>query len=970
MAQTYGFDLVQERDVEEINSHVRLYRHRKTGAELLSVENNDENKCFAISFATPPDASDGIAHILEHSVLAGSRKYPVKDPFAELLKGSMASFINAFTFPDKTMYPVASTNLADFYNLVDVYLDAVFYPLISPETLQQEGWHYELEGDEFSLTYKGVVFNEMKGAYSSPDSVLGRFSQQYLFPDTAYGFDSGGDPAVIPTLTYKKFKHFHSTYYHPSNARIYFWGDDDPGERLRLMDEYLRDFEAIDVDSSVALQTSFDEPRRVTMGYDAGDDADKKGMISVDWLLPEGADTELTTAFNILETAILGKSGSPLRKALIDSGLGEDLANTGFSNGLRQMTFSVGMKGIDPADAGKVEQLILDTLQQLADEGIDPAAIEAAVNSTEFAMRELNTGGFPRGLALSIGAVTRWLHGRDPIDALAFSKPLATVKARLENGEKLLENLIREHILSNPHRSTLVLEPDATVKAQREADERGQLDAAREQMTADDLEQIKVSAAKLLELQNTPDSPENLAKVPSLGLEDLNEQIRTVAQAEQTVAGVTTYTHDQPTNGIVYLDVGFNLKTVPQDLLSYVSLFSRALVEMGTQKQSFVELQQRIGSKTGGIGPSRLSAKMRDREESIFWLFLRGKATVENTGDLLDIMRDIVLTANFDDKDRFKQIVMRAKAGKESGLIPGGHSVVMSRLNAHFHTEGWFDEMQGGVQFLFFLRDLLARIETDWDSVLAALNGIREHLLTKNGLIVNATVEADNWGQVEPALADFIDSLPVGSGALQTWEPTLLSGAEGLTLPAQVNYVGQGANLFDLGYTLHGSAHVIVKSLSRGYLWNRVRLQGGAYGAFARFSATTGLFKFASYRDPNLMRTLEVYAEAAEHLRTLEMDQVELTKAIVGMIGDMDAYKLPDAKGWGAFVRHLTGYTDEKRQQIRDEVLSTTVQHYRQFGEVLTEFNAAARTVVLGAPDAISEANETLTDKMAITRVL
>lgn len=401
MTTNHGFDLLRDQAIPELNTTARLYRHRRTGAQVLSLENGDEYKTFGITFGTPPTDSTGLPHIMEHAVLCGSRKYPVKEPFVELLKGSLKTFVNAFTFPDKTMYPLASQNLQDFYNLIDVYLDAVFCPNLTPQTLQQEGWHYELDGPDAPLVYKGVVFNEMKGAYSDPDNLLERTIQQSLFPDTTYGVDSGGDPAVIPDLTYEQFKQFHDTYYHPSNALMFFYGDDPPGERLRLVDAFLQDFDQLEVGFHVALQPPFDAPRRFDFGYAVGEEngaESKKGYVTVNWVLSENTDPEAMLAFSILNHILIGTPASPLRKALFDSGLGEDLAGTGFEPDLRQMTFSTGLKGIAVGDAGQVETLIFDTLAELAAYGIETDMVEAAVNTVEFARRENNTGSFPAGV--------------------------------------------------------------------------------------------------------------------------------------------------------------------------------------------------------------------------------------------------------------------------------------------------------------------------------------------------------------------------------------------------------------------------------------------------------------------------------------------------------------------------------------------------------------------------------------------
>jgi Zn-dependent M16 (insulinase) family peptidase len=974
MTVIHGFELVREQDIPEINTRARIFRHVRTGAELISMENDDTNKVFGITFATPPTDSTGLPHILEHAVLCGSRKYPVKDPFIQLAKGSLNTFLNAMTFADKTTYPVASQNLQDFYNLIDVYLDAVFYPRITPEILQQEGWHYELESADEPLTFKGVVFNEMKGAFSSPDGVLARWSQQALFPDTVYGVESGGDPKHIPDLTYDQFRQFHQTYYHPSNAKIWFYGDDDPETRLRLIDEFIAGFDRLNVQPEMDLQPRFAEPRTVRLGYAAEEDEDGEGggktLLTVNWLLTENTNPEETLGLNMLEHILLDTPASPLRKALIDSGLGEDLTGGGIDEQVREMYFSAGLKGIEAEDAPKVEALIFDTLAKLAEEGIDPEMIEASVNTVEFSLREYNTGGFPRGLAMMISALTTWLYGHDPLAPLAFEAPLNAIKARLAAGEKYFEGLIGKYLLNNPHRVTVILEPDPTVRERDEAEERARLDAVRAAMTEGDVAAVIENTEKLRLMQETPDTPEDLAKIPMLRLEDLDKQGQTIPSEQITVHGVPLLYHDLFTNGIAYFDLGLNLKVLPQEYLPYVGLFSRGLLEMGTQTEDYVKLSQRIGRKTGGLRPSSFVSTVHDGENTTAWLFLRGKGTMSQTQDLLDIMRDILLTVNFDNPERFLQIALESKAGKESGLVPGGHGVVNGRLKAQFSESDWVSEQMGGVSYLFFVRDLIKRIESNWPAVLAVLEDMRQLLVNRNTMIANVTLDAANWALFQPQVEQFIAALPTESGDLALWTPQRGPANEGLTIPAQVNYVGKGARLYDHGYTMHGSALVIRGFLNTAYLWEKVRVQGGAYGGFATFDRHTGVFSFLSYRDPNLLETLANYDAAARYLRELELHPDELTKSIIGTIGSIDAYQLPDAKGFTALVRHLTGTTDAEHQQIREEVLGTTAAHFRQFADALEAVKAHGQVFVLGSADAIQKANSELNGLMQVTKVL
>ena len=963
----FGFTLIKSQAIPELNTRARLFRHTRTGAELLSLENDDENKVFGITFRTPPADSTGLPHIMEHAVLCGSRKYPVREPFVELIKGSLKTFLNAFTYPDKTCYPVASQNLADFYNLIDVYIDAVLHPLIPPETLQQEGWHYELEHPQAELNFKGVVFNEMKGVYSSPDNLLGRCSQRALFPDNPYAHDSGGDPRAIPDLTYAQFKRFHATYYHPSNARLFFYGDDDPAERLRRIDASLSEFAPLAVDSQVPLQPRRAQPWRARIPYDAGaaadGDAAPKGYVTTNWLLPETLDPQVTLALNILAYILIGTPASPLRKALIDSGLGEDLAGGGIQDDLRQMVFSTGLKGLaagpdhQVAAAEQVEALILQTLQALAQAGIEPEMLAAALNTVEFRLRENNTGSFPRGLLLMLRALSTWLYGGDPLAPLAFAAPLAAIKARLAAGEPYFEALIKQHLLDNPHRATVILYPDPALRAREDAAERARLDQARAALSQAELLALVDNTHRLKLRQQTPDSPHALATIPRLRLSDLERQVKRIPLEVSQAGELPLLYHDLFTNGIVYLDLGFNLRSLPQELLPYVALFGRALLEMGTATEDFVRLSQRIGRTTGGIRPTSFTSATRAAGQPAAWLFLRGKATIAQAAGLLDVLRDVLLSARLDNPARFRQMVLEEKAGQEAMLVPAGHRVVNARLRALFSQAGWASEQIGGVSYLFFLRRLAEAVDHDWPAVLEKLEALRSTLLRRGGMLANVTLDAANWAQFQPQLAEFLSGLPGGAARPARWQPEAAGGFEGLTIPSQVNYVGKGANLYELGYTLHGSIGVITNYLRTTWLWERVRVQGGAYGGFCSFDRHSGVFTYLSYRDPNLLDTLENYDQAGQFLRQLDLSQEELEKSIIGVIGELDAYQLPDARGFTSLVRYLTGDDDELRQRLRDQVLTTRAADFKAFAEILERVKEQGVVVVMGSQHAIETAN-------------
>ena len=957
----HDFELLRDETISELNIRGLWYRHR-TGCEVVSLINDDENKVFGINFRTPPTDSTGIAHILEHSVLCGSRKYPVKEPFIELIKGSLNTFLNAFTYPDKTCYPVASTNLQDFYNLIDVYLDAVFYPRITPQVLEQEGWHYELENVDDPLSYKGVVFNEMKGAYSDPERVLAEHAQHSIFPDSTYGVDSGGHPRHIPELTFEQFKRFHEDFYHPSNARVYFYGDDEPDRRLELLQEYLADYEPHPVDSTVKPQPRFSEPKKLRFPYavDEAEGEESKCFVSVNWLLTDDIDADERRALQILDHALIGTPGSPLRKGLIDSGLGEDLTGSGMETDLAQFAYGAGLKGVKAGDVDAVETLVLQLLTDLAQEGIDRGMVEAALHTAEFRLRENNTGGYPRGLVMMLKSLTDWLYGRDPFVPLRFEDSFASLKAKLAEDDRYLENLLQRHLLDNTHRTRVVLEPDVGLAARQEQEEEQRLAAARAAMSDEDLAGLVQATAALKRAQEEPDAPEDLAKLPRLQLSDLEREVKVLPIEEAEVAEVPVLHHNLFTNGIAYFDVGLDLRVLPQELLPYISLFGRALLEMGTKGESFVQLQQRIGAQTGGVWAQSLVGNKLGGDSAATWLFVRGKAMVDRVEDLMAIMRDVLLEGRLDDKERFLQMALEERAGEESSMVPGGHRVVSMRLKAQFDETGWISEQMRGLSYLFFLRELVDEIERDWPAVQARLERIRDLLVNRQGMLCNATLAGADRAGFEGSLAAFLQALPMAERTLETWSPNLGAANEGLTAPAQVNYVGKAANLFDLGYELDGSSSVITRYLATTWLWDRVRVQGGAYGAFCSFDPFSGVLSYVSYRDPNVRETLGIYDQSGQFLRQHPISEDELSKAIIGTIGDFDSYQLPDAKGYTSMVRHLTGIDDGYRQKIRDEVLATNAECFAGFAKMLDEVAAAGRVAVLGSVEAI-EAVEGLT---------
>ena len=954
------FTLVEERSMAEVNGTARFYRHNATGAQIVSVTNDDENKVFGVTFRTPPKNSTGVAHILEHSVLCGSKKYPTKEPFLVLLQSSLQSFLNAFTFPDKTCYPVASANLQDFYNLIDVYIDAVFHPIISENIFRQEGWHLEAETSDGPWLYKGVVYNEMKGVYSSPDSRLSEESQHAIFPDTLYSLDSGGRPDEIPSLSYEEFRDFHSRYYHPSNSRFFFWGDDPEEERLAIVARALAGKGHCDVDSSISLQPAFAAPTRVTRAYPAEKGA--KCLFTVNWLTGKRGDLERTLTLEMLQHILEGMPGSPLRRALISSGLGEDTTGDGLQMDLAQTSYSTGLKGVAEEDLPRAEELIFSTLKELAEKGIDKSLVESAVNTVEFSYRESNTGNFPQGLAAMLQCLATWLYDENPLDSLAWEKPLASIKERLAKGDPVFEEAIRTLFLENPSRATVVLTPDEGLAARIEEEEAARVSAAQAAMSLKEREEVVRITRELQKAQATPDTPEALASIPSLGLGDLPSHNRLTQRAIQETSDFTMVGHELPTRGVAYMNLLIPLPKLPVRLVPSLSLFLRTFRDVGTARRDYTELGALIAAKTGGLGASLTMVNHTDGNLRCY-LNLTGKAVSSKVQDLFDILNEILLEP-IKDKDvlsqRLKEMLLEDKAGLEQDLVASGHKAASTRVLTHFSPAAVIGEAMDGIHYLNTLRSRLDNWDTALPQLLEDLDELRRLLVVARPGVVHCVGSTDDMENVARLAEHVWHALPGGARVDGTQCISLAApvGAEVFATPSQVNYVAKGCNLKALGYSYHGSAAVIMRHLARSYLWEQVRVLGGAYGAFCSLDRTSGNFVCSSYRDPNVEKTVAVYDSMADYLAGISLTREDLTRAIVGTIGDLDLYRLPEARGAYSLGRWLAGESDEALQALREEILSTTNDDFRAFAPILKEAASKGETCVIGGANAARAAEE------------
>ncbi len=955
----HGFELLADNPLPELGCNLKSYRHVRTGAHLVSAVADDPNKVFGVSFRTPVGDSSGIAHILEHSVLCGSERYPVKKPFLEMLRNSMHTFLNAFTALDRTMYPVASLNLRSFRNLVSVYLDAVFRPLLTEAAFEQEGWHLDLEEVDGPLQYRGVVYNEMKGAQANPHSVLMRASTGSLFEDHPYTHDSGGVAHEIRELTYARLKDYHARHYHPSNAWLFFYGDDDPRWRLETLDTFFEGFMFRADDTRVPFYPLAATRRTVELPFspiESGQETEK-GFITANWLLPEIDDPLERFLIGITSSCLLGSQSAPLYKALIDSGLGESVVAGGFSFDLRQPMFTVGLEGVEPVRFDRVTALIEETLSNLADTGFDDDLIEAVINSKDFAHREFGNSSFPKGLAIMAGMLSGQMHGGKRQSAtLGFQDTLKQARARIESDPDVLTRPLRIHLLDNPHRSTVRLVPDSGAQdAQRRA-ERERLDELEACLDTSERESIRDRSLWLRQYQVEPDSPEALASLPVLNLSDIDKETQEYPCEELPLDGVRYLSHDIATNGIVYVSLLFDLHRLPAELLDYVELFADALRQTGAGALDHVAFSRRISGTTGGIGVATGLHSKEHGEEAAAHLVVGGKCLVHQMEGMVNLLAQMLRSARLDNRDRVRQLATQARSHAESSLLPSGHSFVGCRLAANNSEADWFDEVTGGIAALQSMRTQADNFIADWDRTAAVLEEIRTRLFTADNLLISVTAPSGDQNRLRELLRPVLERLPDAAGPCQRWQCTQIPEEEGLVVPAPVQFVGRAYDLRQAGYEHHGSMAVAARLINTSWLWANVREQGGAYGCSAGYNRHTGQFSCVSYRDPNVAETLDVYDAIPNFLDAAELSDQDLIQLIVGTFGSLDRDLQPRAQGQTALARFLTGSTRDMRQQRRAEILETRPEHVRALAGFLQEAGATTNTVVMGSAEALDQA--------------
>lgn len=949
-----GFRLLDDQNVKEVNSQAQLFEHEKSGARLLFLENDDDNKVFSVTFRTPPSDSTGVAHIVEHSVLCGSRKFPLKEPFVELVKGSLNTFLNAMTYPDKTMYPVASRNDKDFRNLMDVYLDAVFFPNMvhDPEILMQEGWHYELEDLQGDLTYKGVVYNEMKGVFSSPDAILEHKMMETLFPDTTYGIESGGDPEVIPQLTHEDFTSFYRKYYHPSNSYIFLYGDVDLQETLQFLDsEYLTKFDRQATDSEIAIQTPFTEMVSKTFTYpiSTGEPLGDKSLLALATAVGKATDAELSLAFQILAHLLLDTPAAPLKKALIDAGVGKDVFGY-FIESLRQPVFSVMVSGSNESQRDKLATVVDETLSRLVADGIDSKLVEGSINIMEFKLREANYGGRPKGLAYAVKCMDSWLYDADPLLHLAYEGALAKIKAGAK--ERYFENIIKQYLLANTHQALVALVPEQGLSEKRAEELRQELATYQATLNKEQLTEVMKQTEQLKKRQETPDSEEQLAVIPLLELSDLERQVASLPLEERVIQNIPVLFHPIFTNQIAYIVLHFDTRQVPQQDIPWIYLLAEMLGKVDTKKYAYGDLANELNVHTGGVSFDVWAYADKDRNELFQPKFrIRTKALVAKLPQTLALLSEIGGSTIFGDHKRLKEIIQETKANWDTALFRRGQQIVASRVLSYFSPTAKYNET-GLLSFYQFLGELEKKLPGSLDEVATKLEQVARSVFNRDNLLISVTCAEKDWHQFEQHAPLLTEALGNASGKAQDYQFHLEQRNEGLMTSGKVQYVAKGANFRQLGFDYHGSMKVLETILRYDYLWNRVRVQGGAYGGFAQFERT-GNMVFGSYRDPNLLETIRVYDETARFLRSFDVSNREMTKYIIGTMSQLDAPLTPQMKGERATMHYIRGLSQADVQKERDEVLTTKPESIRALADLVDKAMKQNFVCVLGSEEKI-----------------
>ena len=952
------YEILDEHRVEDVQSDGFILRHKKSGARIAILSNNDDNKVFYIGFRTPPEDETGVPHIIEHTTLCGSKKFPVKDPFIELAKGSLNTFLNAMTYPDKTVYPVASCNDQDFKNLMDVYLDAVFNPNITKyeEIFKQEGWHYELTGKDDELKINGVVYNEMKGAYSSPDEVLSSQIYRSLFPDNTYSKDSGGNPEYIPKLTYEAYLDFYHKYYHPSNSYIYLYGDMDVVERLEWLDkEYLSLYDYKKVNSEINKQPAFDEIKNVEAQYSItmDDSQENKTYLSYNRVVGDTLDEMLYQAFDVLDYALVSSPGAPVKQALIDAGIGDDVYGS-YDAGILQPVFSFVAKNANASQADEFENIIENTLKEVVKTGINKEALLAGINSSEFKFREADFGQFPKGLLFGLNCLDSWLF--DDMKPFIHLECLGTfAKLRKAVDTDYFEKLIQEYLLDNTHGSSVTVKPKRGLGNEREEALAKELSDYKASLSDEEIKKLIEDTEHLKKYQEEPSSDEDLRKLPMLTRADMKKNAMPFSNIEDELSDVKVVRHDIESNGIDYISFLFDAGDFAQSELGYLGFFTNALGLVSTEKYSYTDLANATNIYTGGISTGTAShPDIKDRNNFVFKLEVKLKVLEKNLDKALELMEQMLLSSDFTDTKRLGELVAQIKARLQANLSSSGHLVAAMRSMSSFSRYALYQDELKGIAFYRSICHIEKELSESPKSVSDKLAAIAKKLFARNRMLISFTGNNEAYGNAKPSLEKVIAGFDKMSAVGNQAEVHFNTAKEAFIDASQIQYVAKTGDFICEGYEYTGALRLLRIILSYDYLWINVRVKGGAYGCMNTF-LRSGESYFVSYRDPNLSDTLDVYDRIPEYIKSFSPDERDMTKYIIGTFSALDTPMNPEAKGSRSLSAYLEGITYEQIQKERNEILNAQPKDIRRLADLVEAVLKKDSICVIGNENMIKE---------------
>lgn len=952
------YEILDEHRIEDVQSDGFILRHKKSGARIAILSNNDDNKVFYIGFRTPPEDETGVPHIIEHTTLCGSKKFPVKDPFIELAKGSLNTFLNAMTYPDKTVYPVASCNDQDFKNLMDVYLDAVFNPNITKyeEIFKQEGWHYELTGKDDELKINGVVYNEMKGAYSSPDEVLSSQIYRSLFPDNTYSKDSGGNPEYIPKLTYEAYLDFYHKYYHPSNSYIYLYGDMDVVERLEWLDkEYLSLYDYKKVNSEINKQPAFDEIKNVEAQYSItmDDSQENKTYLSYNRVVGDSLDEMLYQAFDVLDYALVSSPGAPVKQALIDAGIGDDVYGS-YDAGILQPVFSFVAKNANASQADEFESIIENTLKEVVKTGINKEALLAGINSSEFKFREADFGQFPKGLLFGLNCLDSWLF--DDMKPFIHLECLGTfAKLRKAVDTDYFEKLIQEYLLDNTHGSSVTVKPKRGLGNEREEALAKELSDYKASLSDEEIKKLIEDTEHLKKYQEEPSSDEDLRKLPMLTREDMKKNAMPFSNIEDELLDVKVVRHDIESNGIDYISFLFDAGDFAQSELGYLGFFTNALGLVSTEKYSYTDLANATNIYTGGISTGTAShPDIKDRNNFVFKFEVKLKVLEKNLDKALELMEQMLLSSDFTDTKRLGELVAQIKARLQANLSSSGHLVAAMRSMSSFSRYALYQDELKGIAFYRSICRIEKELSESPKSVSDKLAAIAKKLFARNRMLISFTGNNEAYGNAKPSLEKVIAGFNKMSAVGNQAEVHFNTAKEAFIDASQIQYVAKTGDFICEDYEYTGALRLLRIILSYDYLWINVRVKGGAYGCMNTF-LRSGESYFVSYRDPNLSDTLDVYDRIPEYIKSFSPDERDMTKYIIGTFSALDTPMNPEAKGSRSLSAYLEGITYEQIQKERNEILNAQPADIRRLADLVEAVLKKDSICVIGNENMIKE---------------